>query len=187
MSFSLIKILEDLRTTHGKKAMYVHFSEENDNALLSWRSNAWPDQGNSAGNVSPWHINCHTNYFMCQCATTSVRWPTFVECFETAPLQYESWCTLCFWLMVWLKITRRSQKCFVCLFDGPAYRRTCLAGTVVLPTRERRFVYSIRRRHALNLFLLNERTVFTLGWIPNKVHYSQLYFRLLPPTPTVVF
>lgn len=70
---------------------------------------------------------------MCQCATTSVRWPTFVECFETAPLQYESWCTLCFWLMVWLKITRRSQKCFVCLFDGPAYRRTCLAGTVVLP------------------------------------------------------
>lgn len=28
MSFSLIKILEDLRTTHGKKAMYVHFSEE---------------------------------------------------------------------------------------------------------------------------------------------------------------
>lgn len=133
MSFSLIKILEDLRTTHGKKAMYVHFSEENDNALLSWRSNAWPDQGNSAGNVSPWHINCHTNYFMCQCATTSVRWPTFVECFETAPLQYESWCTLCFWLMVWLKITRRSQKCFVCLFDGPAYRRTCLAGTVVLP------------------------------------------------------
>lgn len=105
----------------------------NDNALLSRRSNAWPDQGNSAGNVSPWHINCHTNYFMCQCATTSVRWPTFVECFETAPLQYESWCTLCFWLMVWLKITRRSQKCFVCLFDGPAYRRTCLAGTVVLP------------------------------------------------------
>lgn len=28
MSFSLNKILEDLRTTHGKKAMYVHFSEE---------------------------------------------------------------------------------------------------------------------------------------------------------------
>lgn len=28
MSFSLIKILEDLRTTHGKKAMYVHYTSK---------------------------------------------------------------------------------------------------------------------------------------------------------------
>lgn len=133
MSFSLIKILEDLRTTHGKKAMYVHFSEENDNALLSWRSNAWPDQGNSAGNVSPWHINCHTNYFMCQCATTSVRWPTFVECFETAPLQYESWCTLLIDGVV--KDNPQVTEMF-CLSVWRAClqkERTCLAGTVVLP------------------------------------------------------
>lgn len=135
MSFSLIKILEDLRTTHGKKAMYVHFSEEK-TPVKRQRPSILTVQRMTRPREFCWKCQSlayQLSHYMCQCATTSVRWPTFVECFETAPLQYESWCTLCFWLMVWLKITRRSQKCFVCLFDGPAYRRTCLAGTVVLP------------------------------------------------------
>lgn len=133
MSFSLIKILEDLRTTHGKKAMYIHFSEEK-TPVKRQRPSILTVQRMTRPREFCWKCQSlayqlsHYNYFMCQCATTSVRWPTFVECFETAPLQYESWCTLCFWLMVWLKITRRSQKCFVCLFDGPAYRSKNMFG-----------------------------------------------------------
>lgn len=68
----------------------------------------------------------------------------------------------CFWLMVWLKITPRSPKCFVCLFDGPAYRKQehVWRGPVDLSdTRAALCVYSFKRRHFLNLFL------FSVHWM----------------------
>lgn len=139
MSFSLIKILEDLRTTHGKKAMYVHFSEEKTpvkrqrpsiltvQRMTRPREFCWKCQS-LAYQLS--HYLLHVSVRNYICTLTYIRWVFWDD-------------PLAVWVMVHtlllidgvVKDNPQVTEMF-CLSVWRAClqkARTCLTGTVVLP------------------------------------------------------
>lgn len=137
MSFSLIKILEDLRTTQGKKAMYVHFSEEKTpvkrqrpsigltvQRMTRPREFCWKCQS-LAYQLS--HYLLHVSVRNYICTLTYIRWVFWDD-------------PLAVWVMVHtlllidgvVKDNPQVTEMF-CLSVWRACLQKCLAGTVVLP------------------------------------------------------